>query len=403
MKKKLLLVLVVLAAVAVTVSVATGSGPAPQWVKVADGAYQAAAVAGDGSIAYVPASTRLMPPVAADTTPAPEVVQELGGFSVALEGVSPDAMAEVVEDSQPFVYCSVPSWRLGAELMGEVPGGWSARLDGHEKYLLSVADRLDNLDVATGGQVYVTRDQVGALTVRGLDGEPVALRGLPKDVLDSARASAWSFDGSALYLAEQIGRGAQIWLAPLAGQATPLARLDQFDEFVGSTPQGVLVYQSGMALTEVTAQGTRTVSQLASLDPWVVSPDARYVLMLDRVVTLTSVEGGQTTTLRMPRGYELCAPHGWPGPSSSEIVAYASGRDPSDTVLLWYSEEAPGRYTLRVVEPPSGELCFDYSVDPVVVGPDMVSVVLTDRSAFVVGSAVDTGTWLIHLEGVGGR
>lgn len=402
--RKILVMLVALAAVAITVPVAMGSGPAPEWVQVADGAYQAASVYGDGAIVYVPASTRLRPPTVVDDTSVPEVIEEEWGTGIPIEAVSPEATTEVVDERQAFVYYADPGTRAGAAALTTLPGGWSARFDGYERYLTSIADRLDRLAVAPAGQAYATYDAAGVLTVRDVHGETIPLPGLPQYVLDSAMAAAWSFDGTALYLAYATTGGAEVWLAPLGGQAGQLGRFDKFGGFVGATPKGVLLYQRGIALVEVTALGTRTVTPLASLDyPWAVSPDGRYVLWLDLIVSLTTVEDAKTTTLRMPGGYALCPPRGWPGPSSSEIVVYACGQDPSDTVLLWYSEEGPGRYGLRIVEPPSDGLCFDYSVDPVVVGPGVVSVVVTDRSAFLVGDAVDTGTWLIDLNGAGRR
>ncbi len=403
MKKKLLLVvLVALVVVSVTVSVAVGSGPAPDWVKVADGAYQAASVTGDGGIVYVPASTRLGPPEVVDDEPVLRIIEEEWGTGIPIMTVSPEATTEVVDERQAFVYYADPGSRADASALTTLPGGWSARADGRERYLSSTADRVDSLAVAREGQAYATYDAEGVLTVRDVHGEPVHLAGVPQDL--PPISAAWSFDGTALYLAYAAPGGAEAWLAPLGGQAGQVGRFDKFGGFVGATPKGVLLYQRGIALVEVTALGTRTVTPLASMDyPWVVSPDGRYVLWLDLVVSLTTVEDAKTTTLRMPGGYALCPPRGWPGPSSSEIVVYACGQDPSDTVLLWYSEEGPGRYGLRVARPPEDGLCFDYSVDPVVVGPGVVSVVLTDRSAFLVGDAVDTATWLIDLNGAGRR
>jgi len=400
--RKLLVMLVALAAVAITVPVAMGSGPAPEWVQVADGAYQAASVYGDGTIGYVPASTRLRPPEVVDDAPIPEVIEGEWGTMIGIETVAPEATSVVVDERLAFVYRGGAPSQADAGALTTLPGGWSARLDGRKRYLPSIADRLDSLAVAREGQAYATYDAAGVLTVRDVHGEPIHLAGIPQDLRPTA--AAWSFDGTALYLALATTGGTEVWLAPLGGQAEQIGRFDKFEGFVGATPKGVLVYQRGIALDEVTALGTRTVLPLAPLDyPWAVSPDGRYVLWLDLVVSLTSLEDAKTTALEMPSGYELCPPRGWPGPSSSEIVVYGCGQDTSDTVLLWYSEQGPGRFKLRVVEPPADDMCFDYSVDPVVVGPGLVSVVLTDRSGFLVGDAVDTGTWLVHLNGPGRR
>ncbi len=243
------------------------------------------------------------------------------------------------------------------------------------------------------------------LSVRDAHGQSVTLPGLPRQVLDSATAVVWSFDGTSLYLAEPVGSGANVWSAPLQAEASLVERLDDFDGFVGATPEGILVFQRGVALVELTPSGSRTILPLASLDrPEVVSPDGRYVLMQDLTVSLATVQDGQMTTLEMPRGYQVCPTRGWPGPDSTEIVVYACGReDPTDTILIWYSRDGAVRYRSKVIEPPSDELCFDYSVDPVVVAPGVVSVIVTDRSGFSVGDAVGTGTWLIDLNGAGRR
>ena len=164
--RKLLVMLVALAAVAITVPVAMGSGPAPEWVQVADGAYQAASVYGDGTIGYVPASTRLRPPEVVDDAPIPEVIEGEWGTMIGIETVAPEATSVVVDERLAFVYRGGAPSQADAGALTTLPGGWSARLDGRKRYLPSIADRLDSLAVAREGQAYATYDAAGVLTVR---------------------------------------------------------------------------------------------------------------------------------------------------------------------------------------------------------------------------------------------
>jgi len=405
--RRLLFILAVPLAVALAVPVVAGSGSAPKWVEVSDGAYLAAWVH-QGTIVYVPAETRLRPPSegAAEST-VPEAFEVEGGFPVPdMQGLpSPPETAE--DGRKGFVHHVTGGLTTSLPTMNPIklPGGWLMTLGGTDRYLRSTLDRLDAQAVAPSGQMYCTAGSLGRLEVRGLHGEFLELPGVPPDVLDSISGLAWSSDSTAVYLAHATGNGVEIWLAPLEGQARMLEVVPHFDGFAGTTPTGVLVYQYGLALDEITPTGMRTVLNLAAEDvPWAVSPNARYVLWLDRIVSLTSLDTGKLLSLEMPDGYELCPPFGWPGPTSSQIAVYACGRDPSDTLLLLYTETSPEHFELTAMTaPPSKDVCFDYNVDPVVVWPGVVSVVVTDRSAFCIGSAVNTGTWLVHFNGAGGR
>ncbi len=115
-----------MAVVAVSVSVATGSGPTPEWVNVADGAYQAASVCNDGAVVYVPASTRLRPPALVDESPAPEVIEEEWGTMIGVEAVSPETTEPTQEESQAFVFYRDPPPQVTTAALTVVPGGWSA-------------------------------------------------------------------------------------------------------------------------------------------------------------------------------------------------------------------------------------------------------------------------------------
>jgi len=404
--RDVLILLIVLLVVVMTVP-AMGSVRAAEWVKVNDGAYLAAWVQ-QGVIAYVPAETRLSPPPPnedAEKSTGQQVFEGQGTLAIRdMEG--PPSAREVDRDNRrPFIYRTTGSGSLPATGLTELPGGWSLELGGTCRYLRDTLDRLDRLAVAPSGQMYCGVDTFGHVKVRGLHGETITLPGLPSSILDSICGIAWSSDSTAVYLAHPTGHGTEIWLAPIEGRASLLQVVPQFDGFSGTTPAGVLVYQYGTALREVTPTGTRTLLNLAPEDvPWAISPDARYVLWLDRTVSLSSLESGKVLTLDMPKGYELCPPFGWPGPTSSEIAVYACGRDPSDTLLLLYTETSPEHFDLTTMTlPPTKDACFDYTVDPVVVGPGVVSVVVTDRAAFCIGNAVNSETWLVYLNGTGGR
>jgi len=398
--RKVSILLAALIAVGLATSAVMGSGPVPSWDLVADGAYQAA-WGGDGSIVFVPAMTRLRAPQTDQTEL--EVTQAGGGLALQ-DTEGPPVSQEMADERRAFVHRLSPSDspQIALDPTGR-SGGWSLTVGESKRYLQSISDRLDTLMVSPSGEMYTTRDERGHLAFRDVDGNPVELAGLPGHVLESACRVAWSADATAVYLANPTGLGAEIWYAPLQGQAQMLAVVDQFDGFVGTTPSGVLVHRCGIALDEVTPTGTRTVLRLTFGDlPWAVAPDGRYVLMLDQTVTLVDLGSGKALSLQMPEGYELCPPRGWPGPTSSEIAVYACGADPSDTILLLYTETVSGKFNLtQIITPPSEDLCFDYNVNPAVIAPGVLSVVLTGRSEFLKGSAEGIGTWLVTLHGEG--
>jgi len=138
--RRLLVIVVALVAVAITVLAAMGSSPAPTWVRVADGAYQVASVCDDGAIVYVPASSRLGPPTVTEDVPAPVVTETEWGIAVEEAPISPEAASAAVDERQAFVYRASASPDADPLALTTVPGGWSARPDGRERFLPSMRD-----------------------------------------------------------------------------------------------------------------------------------------------------------------------------------------------------------------------------------------------------------------------
>ena len=133
-----------------------------------------------------------------------------------------------------------------------------------------------------------------------------------------------------------------------------------------------------------------------------MSPDGRFILWHSDGLTLSCVGSPENdVTALLPEGYRLVPPETWPG-NADHLAVYAQGRDCGDSLLLIY-EFGAGKLALAAsLEPPSPDLAFDTTIEPVLIGEGAVSVVVVDRVMSSKGLTAEPSTWIALTDHTGG-
>ncbi len=398
---------VLIAALGFALARPVSSTPPPSWTKVADGAW-VAVWASDERIAYVPASSRLLTPQAsAGAVSNGGEVQVPGGVIIPASEEPPEADAPVSETVSPFIF------ELGARA-DEVPtewanteqvGLWVLREAGNSLFVTDLPGGARLAAISPLGEFCCRMGQTGEILVEDAPGERHPLAGLPADVAAHPLGWIWGPSGCTLYVAGNAGQEIGVWRCPVDGSAELCGTVAKpFGGFAGVTDSGPLVYRFGETLS-VVSQVSSSSLPLSSADiPWVVSPGGRYVLWFSDSISITEIATGKQYDLPVPRGYSLCPPLAWPG-TDDLFVFYVCGDDPSDTQMVAYARKPHGEgfQLIASCKAPTPDTCFDYSVDPVMVGDGVFSVLITDSVGFLRSQAIDSSTWLVEFHAGGGR
>jgi len=380
------------------------------WRELGRGVLLAAWAEGD-QVTYIPTASLLGEPDSSDTIgaakDAPIIIGSDGSIGLPTPpGPPPESgVAEVRKD--PYLV-SLTSFELTTPETEHLSRYSIWRVQTASGWKL-VSDVVPETAFSPSHERACVTDSSGTLRLLASDGTVSAVPGLPEAAARRWVDWTWSADGLTLFVASEAARGLEAWKCPLTAKAEKLGELEEpFCRFLGVGGRGPLYEAPKSGGYVIREHGPKGLDQLWSgQDILGVSSGGKYVLGLAKVgrkqiLTLTTTTEGKSFETQVPLGLTIVYPDAWPGSDSLFALFAHKPQDYTETYVLVGSFTGD-ELNLRMVAPPSKSLSFDLTVPPVVIGPALVSLVTTDRDAFLKSQSLGAITWVVDVSPEGGR